>query len=183
MVNFKAGLKKWFAVVISCVLIAAIFGEIRGAAYFTDAQKAENVLTVGENTIEIVEEFDPPEELIPGVSFTKDVNVKNIGTAKCYVRIKALFSNSHMEQLCLVDWNETDWIYNPTDGYWYYPKELSQNTSTPSLFTTVKIKDDTPEDQIIDFDIIVYAESVEAHQGKGFSTYTEAWTHYQKNKS
>ena len=182
MVDLKISSKRKFAIILFCLLILAI-GIVGIGAYLTDADSLVNSLKIGQNTIEIIEEFDPPEEVIPGVSFPKDVKVKNTGPTDCYIRIKAVLSNSHMEQYCEIDWNKTDWIYNAEDGYYYYPDALTSGAETPSLMTTVKIKDSAAEDKIIDFNIIVYAESVEAHQGKGFSTYAEAWAHYQKNKS
>lgn len=181
MVRLKLNLRKKIAIVLSCVLILAI-GSAGIGAYLIDADSVINSLTIGQNTIEIVEVFDPPE-VEPGVTFTKDVKVKNTGPTECYVRIKALLSNSHMEQYCEIDWNVTDWIYNAVDGYYYYPAALLSGAETPSLMTTVKIKDDAPEAELVDFNIIVYAESVESHQGEGFSTYTEAWANYQRNKS
>ena len=168
------------------VIMAIILclGVIGGAvAYFTDADNAVNTLAVGINTIDITEEFEPPEEIKPGVRFKKDVKVLNVEGCDCYVRVKAVFDNSHMEQYCTVDWKDSIWVYNESDGYWYYPEIISEGESTPSLFTTVAIAEDAPEYAMADFNIIVYAESVESYQGQGFSSYVEAWQHYQENKT
>lgn len=164
------------------VLLLVICSMVGIFAYFLDADEAENKLTVGSNVIEIVEEFDPPEELEPSVEFTKDVKVKNTGLSDCYVRIKAVFDNNHMEQYCEIDWNDTDWVYNSSDGYWYYPTAIKKDKSTPSLMTTVKIKDNAPEHAMKDFDIIIYAESIESRQAVGFENYVQAWANYQKNQ-
>ena len=169
--------------VLLCVALLAVVATASIITYFTDGDIAINDLKIGSNVIEIVEEFDPPEEVNPSTEFTKDVKVKNIGLSDCYVRVMAVFDNSHMEQFCEVDWNDTDWVYNPTDGYWYYPDAIARGNSTPSLMTTVKIKDDTPEAAIVDFNIIVYAESVESNQESGFTDYIQAWANYQKNKT
>ena len=57
-------------------------------AYMTDMDSASNVMSIGNNTIEIVENFQPPEggykggEVIP-----KEVKVTNIESVPCYVRV------------------------------------------------------------------------------------------------
>ena len=162
------------------ILISVAAPGIR--AYFIDSDSVTNNIVGGSVTTEIVEEFDPPEKLTPGVSFTKDVKVENTGTSNCYVRIKAVFENSRMEQYCEIDWNNTDWIYDSEDGYWYYTEIVQEGQSTSSLFTTISIKNDAPEAKLADFNIIIYAEGVESHQGQGFASYAQAWSHYQKNK-
>ena len=175
MKDFK---KKHFIAILSCVLIFSLC--LTGVtAYLTDADIARNKFVIGGNRIEIEEGFIPPPELKPGISFTKNVRVKNIGTSDCYVRVMAVFSNSDMEKYCEVDWNTENWVYNSEDGYWYYPKAISKGNKTPSLFTKVKIADNTPEASIEDFDIIVYAES---YQSGDFKDYQSAWAHYKVNK-
>ena len=166
-------------------------------AYLIDADRAKNEITIGSNTIQIEEEFTPPAEVKPGVTFTKNVKVKNTGPTDCYVRIKAVFTTSDMEKFCEVDWNTTDWIYSPADNYWYYPRYICEGEKTPSLFTKVSVKerydfdgDGTEEDgEIIpeaviqDFDIIVYAESYQAGEFRDYeNAYLDAWSHYQANK-
>lgn len=170
--------KNKVSIVLGVVVFAVGFSGI--LAYLTDADSAVNKATIGGNSIEIVEEFNPPKDIAPGTSFTKDVKVSNIGSSSCYVRIKAVFEDSHMEQYCDIDWNDTVWVFD--DGYWYYPKVLLGGSITPSLFTTVTIKDDTPGSKLTSFNIIVYAESVESNQGNGFTSYEQAWQNYHKNK-
>ena len=166
-------------IALACLLIAGTFVI---SAYLTDGDKADNELIIGSNRIEIVEEFDPPSEIIPGLEIKKDVKVKNTGSGDCYVRVKAVFDNSHMEQYCEIDWKDSDWIYNSTDGYWYYPNAIVSNEITRSLMTTVKIKETTPESVITPFDIIVYAESVETLNGADAVDYDQAWEIYRENK-
>lgn len=183
MESMRIKMKKYmFLIIIAtvCILIAGCFGI---NAYLTDGDKADNELVVGSNYIEIVEEFEPPSELVPGMEIKKNVKVENTGLSDCYVRIKAVFDNNHMEQYCEIDWNDNNWIYSSTDGYWYYPNAIANDESTPSLMTTVKIKDDAPEYAMKDFDIIIYAESIESRQAEGFDDYEQAWANYQKNKS
>ena len=167
----------------SCILAAVIVGLlcIGGiAAYLTDHATMQNTFTVGYNEVEIVEDFTPPPELKPGVSFQKEVAVSNTGPVDCFVRVLSLFSNSDMEAICDVNYNTTDWVYNETDQYWYYKHSLKAGETTKPLFDTVKIHDDVSEAEIKAFDIIVYTES---YQDSGeFSNYQDAWDHFQINK-
>lgn len=170
-VNKKKG------IIVAAVLSLLCIGGI--AAYLTTAAKITNTVTVGYNEVEIVEDFTPPIEMKPGVSFQKEVAVSNTGPVDCFVRVLSLFSRSDMEDLCDVNYNTQDWEYNETDQYWYYKHSLKTGETTEPLFDTVKIHDDASEAAIKAFDIIVYAES---YQDSGeFSDYQAAWEHFQIN--
>lgn len=170
-VNKKKG------IIVAAVLSLLCIGGI--AAYLTTAAKITNTITVGYNEIEIVEDFTPPTEMKPGVSFQKEVAVSNTGPVDCFVRVLSLFSRSDMENLCDVNYNTQDWEYNETDQYWYYKHSLKTGETTEPLFDTVKIHDDASEAAIKAFDIIVYTES---YQDSGeFSDYQAAWEHFQIN--
>lgn len=199
MSRLKNFFKNNFKIIISCLLIVGVACASGIAAHLADSDSAVNKITIGSNRIKLVEDFLPPPELGPGVSFTKNVTVENVGPSDCYVRVMAAFTTSDMEKYCVVDWNEYDavenpngWIFNAEDEYWYYPHAISEGESTPSLFTKVTIKETydfngdgtIAEDEVIpksimqDFDIIVYAES---YQSYGFEHYTDAWANYQAN--
>lgn len=163
---------KWIIPIALLLISASIMGIW---AYLTSHDKATNKITYGGVTVKIEEVFEPPSLLEPGTSFTKDVKVKNLGPSDAYVRVFAVFSDSEMEEYCTVDWNTTDFVYNTEDGYWYYKHKLSAEgdaSITTSLFTTVTVSDEIPEDKIKDFEILVYAEGF---QSEGFETYEEAW--------
>lgn len=165
---------------ICCVILFSV--SIIGVfAYFTSIANKKNDFTIGGNSIEIVEDFEPPEFIEAGISFKKDVQVKNTGLSDCYVRLKVVFSDSDMEKFCsFTDLNTTDWIYNPSDNYYYYTQRVANNELTPSLFTTVAISNTMESYQIKEFEIYVYAESVQADP---FEDYEEAWTEYAKHKT
>lgn len=159
-------------------LSVALIGGI--SAYLSDMNVAYNTFSFPtDNKIDIVENFDPPKELKPGTTFTKEVKIQNTGDTSCYVRIRAEFTDSEMEELCEVDWNTQDFVFNEKDGYWYYTKPLDINESTPNLFTTVQIQENAPEASMKGFDILVYAES---YQSSGYTTYQQAWDAFSKNK-
>lgn len=168
---------KW---VIFCAMF--IFGIVfigNAVAYMSDGDTAINHITVGGNRVEIVETFNPPSELLPGISFQKDVKVENVGPSDCYVRIKAVYTDSDMGKYCSVDFNTADYEYNATDGFYYYKQILKSGESTPSLFTTVTLSNEISTAEIKDFDILIYTES---YQSAGFNEYDKAWAHYHKNK-
>lgn len=169
---------KW-SIPTALILTSVLFAGI--SAYFTKRDSAVNTIITGGVTVKVEENFEPPEELKPGTSFTKDVKVRNLGPSDAYVRILAVFSDSEIADYCTVDWNSTDFVYNADDGYWYYKQRLSadgKDSVTKSLFTTVTLSNDIPEDKIKDFDILIYAEGFHA---EGFKNYEEAWDYCSKN--
>ena len=157
--------------------VLAMSGNI--AAYLSDGDKAVNSISIGGNRVELIEIFEPPSKLMPGVTFTKDVKVKNVGANDCYVRIKAVFTDSAMGDCCTLDFNTQDYEYRAEDGFYYYKEVLKEGEQTPSLFTTVSLSEEIAEEQIKDFDILVYTET---YQSYGFDNYKDAWTHYYRNK-
>lgn len=163
------------------LLLLEIFGllAIGGiVAYFTSGDTADNLITIGSNEIEIVEEFDPPDELTPNSTFHKDVKFENTGESPCYIRVAVKFTDMDIGKYCSMDYNPK-WVEG-TDGYWYYPDLVNPGEQTESLFTTVTIGD-VPVETITGFDIIVYGESVQC-LGDVSGTYEETWATYQKNK-
>jgi hypothetical protein len=182
--------------------------SINGAhAYMSDQEDLQNKTKVGNVNTKIVEEFVPPSKLTAGEPFTKDVKVQNLGPTACFIRVKAVFTDSDIGDLCEVDWNSNDFIYNPDDGFWYYPNVLEANELTPSLFTQVKVletvvRDDgtgtdtkvtisVTSEMLKDFDIIIYQEAYQAkYNGSDYETdengyfvsYLDAWSLYQTNK-
>lgn len=182
----KILLKNKIYLFIIIVLIVLICGSTISYLMSTDNSKSEFILST--NEIEIVEDFNPPEELLPGIVFKKEVEIKNISQMPCYVRIKAVFSNSDVGQYCeLIGLNNTDYIYDPVDEYYYYKTILNgydankdkYSYTTKPLFEGVKVKDDAPELELEDFEIIIYAESIQA---VGFNDYQEAWAEMEKNR-
>ena len=150
------------------------------SAYFTDKDTKDNVLSVGCNTIEIIEDYQPPEELKAGISFHKDVRIKNTGECSCYARVKAVFTDFDIMPYCTIDYNTNDFVYNETDGYYYCKKSLAKGEISDSLMTTVTISNDVPSENLKDFDILLYAESYQAY---GSDNYETAWQNFQRNKS
>lgn len=159
--------KRIIIVALSCILVcASCFGITY--AYLIANDNATNTFTIGETEIEVTEEYEPPEKLEPGIEFTKKPHVTNTGNLPCYVRMRADFSTSVAADFCEpLDIDTENWKYNDTDGYYYYTKLLNPGEETPNLFTTVTLKTtksdgaDYTEADLVEFDILVYAEAVQ----------------------
>ena len=76
-----------------------------------------------------------------------------------------------------------DWVFIPDDsetvlrGYYYYTKKVEIGESTPVLFTYIKTNNPT-EDDIDQYDILVYSESAQTTDSDGaeYEDYVSAWT-------
>lgn len=77
-------MKKTLAILLVVALIAtvAIGGTL---AYLTDRDAEVNIFTVGNVEIEVEENFNQGEELMPGVSVTKEVSIKNTGDNDAWI--------------------------------------------------------------------------------------------------
>lgn len=179
---------------LCAALIVSFLLAIAGiAAYLTAAKGKTNSFTVGYEKTEIVEKFDPPDKLTPGISFDKQVQVSNLGTIPVYVRVLVLFSDSDMEDVCTLDYDTSgDWLYNDTDGYWYYTEPLPAGEMTTPLFTEVSLAEtnadgsELTEADMEDFEIMIYSESYQCtgefeQPGKG--GYEAAWEYFHRNKN
>ena len=144
-------------------LVAAMLLTSAGAtlAYFTDITETEkNVFTVGNVEIELTEpnwvasgSEDAPE-VYPGEALAKDPTVKNIGANPCFVRVKVEGLDQFTEKFngamitlrhgnYVEGYDDTNWTYNETDGYYYYNKVLATeatagNQYNVGLTTTTK---------------------------------------------
>lgn len=162
-----------------CLLLgAAILSACALSALMTDGDTVTNSLTVGNVETEIREDFPDPDPL-PGVPMTKEVRIENCGKKNdCYVRVKAVFSDSVMEALCEVDWNTRDFAYDESDGFWYYREILQVGEVTEPLMTAVTIKDGTDTAMLSPFQILVCQEACQSENpetGEDYPDYASAW--------
>lgn len=158
-------------------------------SYLSNLQSQSEVFTNGGVNIETVESESLPTTWVSGTSFPKNVAVKNNGPTKCYVRIKAEFANSDIEDNCTVDWNLKDFAYDASDGYYYYTMPLKVNEQTTDLFSTITLDNDIPFKDGQEFGMVIYAEAYQtAAQINGsedwqvFKNYKEAWQYYKQNE-
>ena len=162
------------AVIVALLLVVSCTGIL---AYLAATDERGNEWRIGYVDVAVEEEYKPPGELVPGDSFVKNVKATNKGVCNAYVRIKIVFSNEDMQELCELDYNTTNFTLGD-DGYWYYNDILEAFSSTPSLFTTVTLSASANKDDLEDFEIQVYAE---AYQSDEFDTYKDAWEHFNTN--
>lgn len=74
----------------SCILAALIIAG-SSFAWFTSRDEVTNRLTATANYgVSVVEDFTPPEDLIPGQKVNKDVSAVNTGNVGAYVRLGLL---------------------------------------------------------------------------------------------
>lgn len=156
----------------SVIIMASSFGVTY--AYLISSDYELNEFIVGENKIEVTEDFQPPSTLPENPEpFTKKPWVVNTGNLPCYVRMRADVSDDSAE--CDFYYNENkgynnnDWYYNENDGYYYYTKILEAGSETQALFDKVMSGKAAP----IDFDILIYAESITAKDE--YENYQKAW--------
>lgn len=175
---------------VVCVVLVAV-GVV--FAYMTDSREKDNSVTVGYDSIEIVEDFSPPSQQQQTTTYKKQVQIKNNGNVPCYIRVYADFSDSAVRNSSYFsnsddisadtyyysakrDTTDTNsyvnnlpenWVFIPDNysdtalaGYYYYTKPVQPNDSTPPLFKHIKTAY-TDENEIRQYDVTVYAESVQ----------------------
>ena len=138
------------------VSVLAILVAVTAAgtlAYFTDTGTAHNVITTGNVKIELNEwadkartqRFEDKTGVMPGMEVTKIVEVENTGTGAAFVRLsvetevysaKGEKMDPKHEPVSL-NFNNTDWTYSESDGYYYYNRPLEPDKTTVPLFTAV----------------------------------------------
>ena len=120
-------------------------------AYFSADGTARNVITTGNVKIELKEwedeactqPFQDKTGVMPGTKVTKIVEVKNTGTGAAFVRLYVEKNVYDANQTPMksdpvsLDFNDTDWTYSESEGYYYYNRPLEPGKTTEPLFTTV----------------------------------------------
>ena len=138
------------------VSVLAILVAVTAAgtlAYFTDTGTAHNVITTGNVDIELKEWADEAREqpfedktgVMPGMEVTKIVEVKNTGTGAAFLRLYVeteVYSAKGQKmdpkhKPVSLNFNDTEWTYSESDGYYYYNRALEPGKTTEPLFTTV----------------------------------------------
>lgn len=169
-------MKKKYLIAVTVLLAAVLAGGI--IAYLQDRDNSVNLFHLATEQTEVVEKYVPPKKLTAGVTFPKEVQVENNGNISVYVRVMAVYTNEDAKKYATLDYNTDDWVYDRTDGYWYYKYSLEPGQLTSPLFREVSISADANESELNDFEIIVYHESC---YDNGYATYVQAWETYLEN--
>ncbi len=153
-----------------CVLLAVLWaGWVTGSgAYLTDAREKVNVLLAADTKIRIDENFEPPQDPVPGSWFVKEPRIVNDSSVACYVRARICFSSLEGESCCQPLQLNEGWM-RAADGYWYYDRLLAGGQATEPLFSRVTFRGDISQEELeaaLPFDIFVYAEAAASVQGE-----------------
>lgn len=170
-------MRKKKLVALGMVAALATTAVVGGSlAYFTDKDSAENVFTVGNIDIDLREwkdmvdgnEFEDIDGIMPGMSYNKIVDVKNIGDNDAFVRVEIVIP----EDMTPV-WNENlgdDWLEdtnNPQSGSGTYvftlKEKLAPNATTAVLLEKVTLNGDVTElTAESSYKVSVTAEAIQA---------------------
>lgn len=142
--------------------------------WFTDQSRQDNTLSVGMNEVEIEEEFPDPE-LKPGEKIKKEVTFTNTGRGPMYVRACCLFSSKEAEEGARLLMGSSRWEL-AEDGYYYYTDIVNPKERTEVLLYGLTWES---EEEITDFDLTVYTESVQA---AGHENSREAFAHLMERE-
>ena len=147
------------AILVVTICLAVIgYGTL---AFFTDEAVAHNVITTGGVAIEIVEtqrdedtgtEVPYPDSplagVMPGQSVSKIVTVKNkeessMAWIRVAVNISGQFADGTAimpDQLSVIRFqpNETYWMYDEEEGYYYHKEPVDSGEQTNPLFKEIK---------------------------------------------
>ena len=151
---------KMFILVLACSILT---GSTVGVtySYLTANDNKANMISVTDAEIHIEENFTPPVDPEPGDIITKSPKVVNDSDVPVKVRMSAKFSDSGAEEQCEPLLIDSNWIQK--GDYYYYNKELAPGESTIALFNYIKIKESVNKEDLIPFDILVYAEAIQSY--------------------
>lgn len=127
-------------------------------SYLSGEDALVNEVTAAKTDIEVVEEFDPPDELRPGLEIRKATRIHNLEKSPCYVRMRYEFSSLEAEKSCEELEILDGWKYKE-DGYYYWKEALQPGETTGPLFEKVVLKKDTEDQDLSSFELLVYAEA------------------------
>lgn len=168
--------RKLFGIaVVAGVLSMLAYGTL---AYFTTQETAHNVITSGGISIDLLEwanvdktvEFPEGgiENVMPGTTATKILEVENTGPDTGYIRVKVeeaiqLVNEEDEADLDFIglDFNTEYWTEQ--DGYYYYNYPLASGETTAPLFTTVSFSKDmgnSYQNCTVEIDVTAYAVQV-----------------------
>ena len=137
--------------IVSALAILVAVTAAGTLAYFTDTGTAHNVITTGNVKIELKEWADeartqPLQDktgVMPGTKVTKIVEVKNTGTGAAFLRLYVEKNVYGADQKPMksdpvsLDFDNRNWTYSESEGYYYYNRPLEPGKTTEPLFTTV----------------------------------------------
>ena len=145
--------KKSLVAIVGALALVLIGGSF---AYFFYTQSFDNKFHLGTSETTFTETFRSPDNWTPCTETPKILSVSNTSTTSINARIKITERWDKLnedrtavtgETLPLVVNNERmavinfahpqDWVYNNTDGYYYYRGDIAPNASTSTFIESV----------------------------------------------
>lgn len=181
--------KKVQALAVSGVLTVGVIGGT--LAWFTSQDKATNAFNTASNKdnngsgIKIIEEFEKPENMLPGDEVNKDVQVSNTTTYDQFIRVKftsKFVDTKDRKEIKEVNGKTLDtnkiklnftkkldeskasgtW-FDGKDGYYYYMGKVAPDKFTNTLLDSVILASNAENEyRGLGFDVDVEAESIQA---------------------
>ncbi len=146
-------MKKRKLLLISIIVLILAITAAGSAAFFTAEDRAHNVITTGSVDISVVETMldgterkdFPPEGItgvLPGMTVSKIVQVRNTGGAEAWIRIRVgVSARNDAEEALDTDvirfTVEAPWT-DGGDGYYYYNEAVPAGGETEVLFREVR---------------------------------------------
>lgn len=167
--------KRRFAALLASVCVLSGLGCLSYAAWQVTSG-TWNYVTTPSFGLNIEEDYEPPEGgALPGVEIDKKVRFRNTGDTQEMVRARLtrligtkneegkLVPNESLEpEAIILNTNDTDWIYEEDEDYYYYKGVLEPGEETPELLYSFHLREDVPNTyKRKDCQIIVEAESVQ----------------------
>lgn len=136
--------------ILSLLTVCVAMLALGTAAFYSSGAKAHNVITTGQVDIDLLEwanedktePFEDLDGIMPKMTVTKIVEVKNTGVSDAWVRVQITKSitltNPQLTPdlgLVKLDLNTADWTED--GGYYYYNRVLKPGETTAPLFNTV----------------------------------------------
>lgn len=171
-------MKKKYLPVVICLVVVICFCAVNVYADWFSDGTAVNVISTASVKGSIKEVYETAQNVMPGATVTKTVNVSNTGTANMIARVKIDkvwgYSRDESGNLIVNEELSTDniiivcdtenWYYCENDGYYYYKDVLSPNQTTETpLFKEFTISPYTGNEyKNMEADIRVKLECIQA---------------------
>ena len=168
--------KKIAALIVAGIMTVGVVGGT--LAWFTSEDSVTNVFNTGAvnedggNGVEIWEDYTPATSVVPGETTTKLVQVQNTTNYDSFIRVK--FDLSWDKDGLLTEKIELNfgdniigidntWIYDKSEGYYYYVGKVAGNKYTNPLLESVTLSSSAGNEyKNAKYNVKVIAESIQA---------------------
>ncbi len=167
-------MKKRNIILVSIITLMGLLAVGTMAWFTAESDPVVNRFKAGTVAIELHDDFDKEtaQNVNPGDSYKKVVNVENKGTEKSFIRVKlepkwADGLPNEVDGVKIADYPILNgWVLH-TDGWYYYPQIVEAGKSTPNIIEEVnfKGKEMTNDYQGKEFELTVEAQAIQASNG------------------